>query len=262
MFHQTFQPGDLLIIGVLIGLECLLSIDNALVLGVLARKLPEKSQKKALTYGMIGAVFLRLVAVVLASELLRWRIVNLIGGGYLIYVAAKHLWTQSKKKSREQVPPPPVSDAAPTGEHAGAFWKVVISIELTDLVFAIDSILAAIALIGDSPPGTPVGQLNPKLWVVVVGGLIGVVAMRFAAVAFIKLLDRFPRFELSAYLLVAVIGIKLILEWLFNGQREVLDFRSLSSPACWIFWALVAGLFAFGFVPAKNAGHHAHAPAG
>src|SRR5688500_18574799 len=93
MFGQTFDAHDLFVIGLLIILEGVLSIDNALVLGLLARRLPKRLQGRALTYGLVGAFVFRILAIATAALLLRWRIVKLLGGGYLIYVAAKHfLW--------------------------------------------------------------------------------------------------------------------------------------------------------------------------
>jgi predicted tellurium resistance membrane protein TerC len=110
---------------------------------------------------------------------------------------------------------------------------------------------------------------NPKLWVVVAGGMIGVILMRFAAVVFIKLLERFPRFETSAYLLVIVIGLKLCLDWYFNRRpadvppgtewHGPLDFHSVRSPAFWTFWALMAICFAIGFIPKRGSGKYAAA---
>ena len=88
------------------------------------------------------------------------------------------------------------------------FWNTVIAIELTDMAFAVDSIVAAVAMVSGANSGEKC-TVHPKLWLVVVGGMLGVIAMRFAAAMFIKLLDKFPRFELSAYLLVLVIGVKL-----------------------------------------------------
>ena len=73
---------------------------------------------------------------------------------------------------------------AAADEHSDAFWSTVGMIELTDIAFAVDSILAAIALVGAAPTGATV---HPKLWVVMVGGIAGVVMMRFAAVVFIRL---------------------------------------------------------------------------
>jgi len=90
-FGQTFQPHDLLIVLLLVVLEGVLSIDNALVLGLLARRLPVPLQKKALTYGLIGAFVFRFLAIAVATKLLEWRFIKLLGGGYLVYVAVKHL---------------------------------------------------------------------------------------------------------------------------------------------------------------------------
>src|SRR5690349_11697761 len=90
MFGQTFEPHDLLIVGVLVVLEGVLSIDNALVLGLLARRLPKRLQPRALSYGLIGALVFRVAAIVTAGYLLRWELPKLLGGLYLLYVAVKH----------------------------------------------------------------------------------------------------------------------------------------------------------------------------
>src|SRR3954469_24517424 len=90
MFGQTFEPHDLIVIGVLVVLEGVLSIDNALVLGLLARRLPKHLQSRALTYGLVGAFVFRLIAVATAAYLLHWQIVKLAGGLYLVWVAIKH----------------------------------------------------------------------------------------------------------------------------------------------------------------------------
>src|SRR3954469_18906825 len=95
MFGQTFDPHDLVIIGLLIVLEGVLSIDNALVLGLLAKRLPKHQQSHALTYGLIGAFVFRFIAIATATFLLKWTVFKLLGGGYLIYVALKHFFFES-----------------------------------------------------------------------------------------------------------------------------------------------------------------------
>ena len=75
-------------------------------------------------------------------------------------------------------------------------------------------LLAAIAMVGSAKGAT----VHPQLWVVILGGLLGLMLMRFAARIFITLLDRFPRFETSAYLLVIVIGLKLLGDWGLNSD--------------------------------------------
>src|SRR5438105_1978087 len=89
-FGQTFEPHDLFVIGVLVVLEGVLSIDNALVLGLLARRLPKHLQGKALTLGLIGALVFRIAAIATAAFLLRWTFAKFLGGAYLVYVALKH----------------------------------------------------------------------------------------------------------------------------------------------------------------------------
>jgi YkoY family integral membrane protein len=224
----------------LVVLEGVLSIDNALVLGLLARRLPHSQQGKALSYGLIGALVFRLIAVAAAAYLLHWRIVKLLGGGYLLYVAIKHFFFHSKRSAHKPLKP------------ASTFWPTVLAIELTDVAFAIDSIVAAIGIVGPAPD--PQEKIHPKLWVILTGGMLGVVLMRFAAVIFIRLLEKFPRFELSAYLLVIVIGIKLVVEWAVNTHEHPhrLNFQDAGSAAFWIFWMIMLACFAVGFIPAKQ----------
>jgi YkoY family integral membrane protein len=282
---QTFDWHDLAIIGLLIVLEGVLSIDNALVLGLLAKRLPKPQQPKALTYGLIGAFVFRLIAIGTAGLLFRWRIVKLIGGGYLVYIAVRHLFFESKEEIPETLAVSPEGEPTVVDARTGApltpeqeeleirervpvdvspavtrrghakFWPTVLVIELTDIAFAIDSILAAIALVGGMPSDRPADALHPKLWVVLIGGMLGVILMRFAAVVFIKLLERFPRFEEAAYLLVSVIGGKLLLDWFFNTPEHPhrLDFHSFTHPAFWVFWGLMLVCFCVGFMPSRSA---------
>lgn len=245
---QKLEAQDLFVVGLLIVLEGLLSIDNALVLGLLAKRLPKNEQSKALWYGLVGAFVFRVAAVLLASLLLRWTFAKFLGGGYLVYIAVRHLFFESKETDHEKIVldehghpqlvqetggplteaeeeleikervPVYMDSAARRRLGLASFWPTVLVIELTDIAFAVDSILAAIAMVGSPPPGTPPDAFHPKLWVVVLGGIIGLMLMRVAASLFIRLLERFPRFEISAYLLVIVIGLKLLADWGVNSD--------------------------------------------
>ncbi|MCM2278557.1 MAG: TerC family protein [Oligoflexia bacterium] len=209
---------DLFLIGFLAFLEGILSIDNALVLALMAKHLPREQQRKALTYGLAGAIGFRLLSLAIVTQLMRWTWVKFAGGGYLVFIAVKHLFFAGKDEQKSP-------------KSAPGFWKTVLLIELMDIAFAVDSILAAVAL-------------TNKFWIVFTGGFMGVVMMRFAASVFLKLLERFPRFETSAYLLILVIGTKLIVEgFRFPG----IDFHSASQPAFWVFWSLMAAAFFYGF---------------
>jgi YkoY family integral membrane protein len=256
-FDQTFAVPDLAVVALLVVLEGVLSIDNALVLGLLAKRLPKREQARALTWGLIGAFAFRFISIATAQFLLKYRIVKLVGGLYLAYVALKYFWENWRE--RHHAASSSIADGSDGDKSAAAearqvgFWSTVFVIELTDIAFAVDSILAAIALVGPPPEGHPANAFHPKLWVVVTGGILGVILMRYAAVVFIKLLERFPRFETAAYLLVMVIGGKLVLDWQFNtNQVHVLDFHSPSSPAFWVFWILMLCCFCVGFIPKRQ----------
>jgi YkoY family integral membrane protein len=248
-FSQEFAPADLVAVAILVILEGVLSIDNALVLGLLAKRLPRQEQDRALFYGLVGAFVFRVIAVATASFLLRWTIAKFLGGAYLVYIAVKHLFFESQEAEETKVEldehgHPKLVDAETGGPATedeeeielrerqpfymdrqtrrrlglAAFWPTVLIIELTDIAFAVDSILAALAFVGSPPPGHDPNDYHPKLWLVVTGGLLGVILMRFAARVFIKLLEKFPRFETSAYLLVIVIGLKLLADWGVNSD--------------------------------------------
>src|ERR671921_36764 len=103
LFGQTFETHDLAIIALLVVLEGVLSIDNALVLGLLAKRLPKHQQKRALTYGLVGAFVFRFAAIATATFLLKWTIFKLLGGGYLIYVAVKHFFFDSQDEHKEHI---------------------------------------------------------------------------------------------------------------------------------------------------------------
>jgi len=239
MFGQTFSPGDLATIAVLVLLEGLLSLDNALVLGILAGRLPRNLRMRALLYGLIGALVFRIVAVALAVYLLRWSIIKLIGGTYLVWVAAKYFISHRRRKIRA------LPDSDPS------FWPTVLAIELTDIAFAIDSILAAVALVGPAPVNS---AIHPKTWVIITGGMLGVIFMRFAAAAFARLLERFPGLNRSAYLLVLLIGLKMVADWGFNSPDSLhrLDFQNAGRPEFWIFWAGMTICVVIGLIPGEK----------
>lgn len=287
VYGQDVQWADFGLVGVLVLLEGVLSIDNALVLGLLAKRLPAHLRTRALTYGLVGAFAFRVLAIGTAAFLLKWTFVKLLGGGYLVYVAIKHLFFEAKEEPpgvvaevdgepalvdertggpltleqetieiRERLPVPYPDSIAyePRPTSPARFWPTVLVIELTDIAFAVDSILAAVGLVESGPEVHSSGTTHPKLWIVVMGGLLGVMMMRFAAVVFIRLLERFPRFETAAYLLVTVIGGKLLCDWWFNsaGGPHRLDFHDWQHPEFWVFWGLMALSFSVGFLPSRS----------
>ena len=228
---MTFELTDLGQIALLVVLEALLSADNALILAIIVRHLPREQQKKALFYGLLGAFVLRIGAIFLAATILNFWWLQLLGAVYLIYLPLKHFVKHSQGTGVK-------------GAEGAGFWMTVIYADLADLIFAIDSVLVAVAVID-------VVHHPDKLWVVYAGAVIGIVLLRFAAGYCLKLLDRYPVLDHIAYILVGWAGVKMLF---VSGHTFVLwyDKGHRLSPLAWdvpelhplIFWggmALIVG---------------------
>jgi YkoY family integral membrane protein len=191
----------------LVLLEGLLSADNALVLAVMVRHLPKDQQKRALRFGIWGAFIFRLIAVIFASILLEFWWLKVLGGVYLLFLASRHFLQKEDAHEAERKP-----------RFGQGFWGTVLNVEIADIAFSVDSILAAVAVgealpeaIGDHPIPLPIFGLVPlKLVVVYIGGVLGIITMRMVAGFFIVVLERFKGLAEGAYLLVGWIGIKLL----------------------------------------------------
>jgi YkoY family integral membrane protein len=243
MFGQTFSPSDLATLALLVVLESLLSIDNALVMGVLVHRLAPRLRPKALSYGLIGGIILRLAATAAATILIRWSILELFGGAYLFWISIRYFIGKPRKL--------PTSSVAAISETA-RLWPTIIGVELMDLAFAVDSILAAVALVGPAPRNST-ATIHPKFWLIAVGGVIGIILMRFAAAGLAGLLERFPRMHRSAYLLILLIGLKLIVDWAGNDPSHPhrIDFQNPARIEMWIFWGCALGCLAMGLIKPK-----------
>ncbi|MGD0462572.1 MAG: hypothetical protein ABSB74_08790 [Tepidisphaeraceae bacterium] len=244
MFGQTFSPGDLATLALLVVLVSLLSIDNALVLGVLVQRLAPPLRAKALSYGLIGGILLRLAATAAAAILIRWSIIELLGGAYLSWVSIRYFVGRPRKTS---------TNSQPATSATARFWPTIIGVELMDLAFAADSILAAVALVGPAPRNSS-AEIHPKFWVIAIGGALGIVLMRFAAAGLAGLLERFGRLHRSAYFLILLIGLKLIVDWAFNDAHHPhrIDFQNPARIEMWIFWGCALICLAIGLARPKS----------
>ena len=191
------QGSDLVTIGLLVALEGLLSADNAMVLAVLVLSLPRHQQQKALRYGILGAFVFRITATVFAAYMIEVVWVQLVGALYLLYLPYQHFFGHGDANERRSVKP-----ARPM-LGLSAFWATVVKVELTDIVFAIDSILVAVAM-------------SDKLWVIITGGIFGIIAMRLVIGQLLVLVQRYPALVDGAFVIITWVGIKLLLEYLHN----------------------------------------------
>jgi YkoY family integral membrane protein len=197
-------------IGVLVVLEGLLSADNALVLALMVRHLPRSEQKRVLRIGIWGAIGFRFIAVLLSAVLIKFWIFKVLGGGYLLYLAIKHF------AGGESGP-----ESGPRGWQS-TFWGTVAAVTFADIAFSIDSIVAAVGMAEDFP--AQFGD-SGKIFIVFVGGVLGIITMRFVVRYFIMLLDKFPGLAQGAYVLVAWIGLKLMVNGIHSATPSYVPFH-------------------------------------
>jgi YkoY family integral membrane protein len=226
---MDIAPADLVTILLLVLLEGLLSADNAMVLAVLVLGLPRSEQQKALRYGIIGAFVFRGLAIVFAAQMIQLSLVKLIGGAYLLWLPYQHFFRGGDASERRT----PVPARAWLG--MSAFWATVVKVELTDIVFAIDSILVAVAM-------------SPKLWVVLTGGILGIVAMRLVIGQMLAIVRRYPALVDGAFIIIAWVGLKLFIEY-FHAIH-VIDFE----VPRWLSLGLIAVIFTAAFLYARRHG--------
>ena len=192
---MDLQASDFFTIALLVLLEGLLSADNALVLAILVLGLPRQQQRKALRYGIIGAFAFRILATLLAVQLIAFGWVKLVGAAYLLYLTFKHFFGHGGTAERRSIP------QARAAFGLSAFWATVVKVELTDIVFAIDSILVAVAM-------------SSKTWVIITGGIFGIITMRLVIGQLLTIVRRYPALVDGAFIIIAWVGIKLLIEYL------------------------------------------------
>ena len=227
------MPADLLTVGLLVALEAMLSADNALVMAVIVLGLPRHLQKKALRQGLVGAFAFRIAATLLAVSLIRVVWVKLIGGLYLLYLAYEHFWGRGEPGERR------AAQRATPMFGLSAYWATVVRVEAINLMFSIDSILVAVAV-------------SRVPWVVVTGGILGIVAMRVIAAQLLRLVERYPPLVDGAFIIIAWVGIELALEYL-----EAAGFVDFEIPKV-ISLGLIAAIFAAAYLYARAKGPVEH----
>jgi tellurite resistance protein TerC len=209
----------------LVFLEGILSIDNAAVLGAMVAHLPNdkpipwprwvpipaswhgrmgNQREAALKVGLLGAYIGRGLMLLLASVIIQVQWIRVLGAAYLLYLGIEHVGKLHRKQQAEE--------GNAEAVVKGGFWATVASIELADLAFSIDNVVAAIAL-------------SDQLWVVMLGVAIGIVVMRFAASIFTRVIEWEPAIETGAYLLLLAIGAQLLVkEYLHFHLEEYAQF--------------------------------------
>ncbi|MES2809953.1 MAG: DUF475 domain-containing protein [Bacteroidota bacterium] len=197
LLGNDIQAGLLIVLNLIV-IESLLSVDNAAVLATMVLDLPKEQRQKALRYGIIGAYVFRGVCLFLAAWLVKIWWLKPLGGLYLLYLAFSYFKGKMSEKDAE--------DEAVKKEESwiykstvglmGNFWATVALVEVMDLAFSIDNVFAAVAF-------------TDNMFLIYTGVFIGILAKRFVAQAFVKLMEKFTFLETVAFIVIGVLGLKL-----------------------------------------------------
>lgn len=217
------QWGDvLLLMPLLLVLEAVLSADNAIALAVIARRLPDpQRQRQALNVGL--ALVLRLVLIAGARWVLQFRFLQVLAAGYLLWICISQLLARGEGSPSSLVAGEPAAGSLSESGSTG-LAPVVATLAITDLAFSLDSVAAAVAV-------------SDRLVLVMLGGVIGVVALRFTAGLFIRWLEQFRHLETAGYVAVGLVGLRLLLRVLVPA---------IAVPE-WSVLAVIVLLFLWGF---------------
>jgi len=169
----------------IIFIDLILAGDNAIVIGMAARKLPHNLQKKAIIFGTGGALLLRIIATLLVVWLLRIPWLLAIGGVLLLFIAYKVL---SDDGSHDNI------------EAKDSLWAAVRTIIIADAAMGLDNVIAV------------AGAAGQHMILVVIGLLISVPIVVWGSTLFIKLLDRFPWIVYLGAAVLAYTAAKMITE--------------------------------------------------
>jgi YkoY family integral membrane protein len=190
---------SLLVVLNLIVIESLLSVDNAAVLATMVRDLPRDQRSAALKYGILGAYLFRGLCLFFAVWLVHFWWLKPFGGLYLLYLVWSWLKGRSTPEEDDDYFDKPKSRLYRwAARFLGPFWSTVVLIEAMDIAFSIDNILAAVAF-------------TDNLLLICAGVFIGILAMRFVAQGFVKLMEEYRFLETSAFVVLGFLGVKLLL---------------------------------------------------
>lgn len=202
----------LLLLPVLIALEAVLSADNAIALAAIAQGLEsEEQQKRALNLGLLVAFVLRMTLILTASWVLKFWQFEVAGAAYLLWLVYQHFSGDTDDEQHH-------------GPKFASLWQAIPIIAFTDLAFSLDSVTTAIAL-------------SDEVAIILLGGTIGIIALRFMAGLFIRWLDEYVYLEDAGFVTVAFVGLRLLVRVINESWV----------PPDWAMLALIAAVFAWGF---------------
>jgi YkoY family integral membrane protein len=198
---------------ILVALEAVLSADNAIALAAIAQGLEDgKLQNRALNFGLVAAYVLRITLILTATWVVQYWQFELLGAAYLLWLVFQHFSAEEDEENQHH------------GPRFTSLWQAIPLIAVTDLAFSLDSVTTAIAI-------------SDKTWLIVTGGTIGVITLRFMAGLFIRWLKEYAHLEDAGYITVGFVGLRLLVRAI---KPELV-------PPEWLMIAAIALVFLWGF---------------
>ena len=215
VFNSPFNVGmeAPLVLLILVALEAVLSADNAIALAAIAQGLEDSQlQRRALNFGLVAAYVLRISLILTATWVVQFWQFELLGAAYLLWLVFEHFRSEEDEEHHHR------------GPRFTSLWQTIPLIAVTDLAFSLDSVTTAIAI-------------SDKTWLVLTGGTIGVITLRFMAGLFIRWLKEYVHLEDAGYITVGFVGLRLLVRAI---KPELV-------PPEWLMIAAIALVFIWGF---------------
>jgi len=205
------------ILVILIALEAVLSADNAIALASIAQSLEDPQlQRRALNFGLVAAYVLRITLILTATWVIRFWQFQVLGAAYLLWLTFRYFLSEEDTQHHHR-------------SGFSSLWQVIPIIAITDLAFSLDSVTTAIAV-------------ADQLWLIIAGGTIGVLALRFLAELFIRWLGEYTHLEDAGYVTVGFVGVRLLLKAVYPAFV----------PPEWLTIVAIALVFFWGFSERKR----------
>jgi len=206
-------------------IDLVLAGDNAIVIALAARSLPQHLQKKAIVWGTVGAIVVRSAMTVGVVWLLKIPGLMLVGGLGLLWIAYKLLADQG--------------DGEHDGPVASTFWGAMKTIVVADALMGIDNVLGV------------AGAAHGSFDLVIIGLLVSVPIVVFGSTMVLKLVERFPVIiqlgaGVLAFTAAKMIVSEQLLDPIYGGPAA--SAQTLHTAAEWATYALaVAGVLGAGW---------------
>ena len=223
-------------------LEIVLGIDNILFISIIAGKLSEKHQKKAIGFGLLMAMILRLILLLGISVLMRMQttwfklesdfvsaevsgqaVILFLGGLFLLYKSTKEIFEKVEAKTEN-----PLQTSVKV-----SMSKVIIQITIINLVFSVDSILTALGMSN----GIPFAG-----WVMGLSIVISVLIMMFFAHPVGRFVNQHPSLQVLGLSFLLLIGFMLLAEASHLSHAVIMNQEIGSIPKGYLYFAIAFSL--------------------